>query len=204
MKKNTISLVSALVAATIALPAAANTSLDGLNDCAAIASPLDRLECYDALARTMGARPAPPAAVAPPPAPAPTATPAATRTPAPAPAVATAEPPAPAPAPAASPDKSGTTTPPVISNRAEEFGFENERLKKDTTEVVAYYDGEFTGWSGGTLFKLDNGQVWKQSQSGRVYYVKDRPKITIKRGAFGSYRLAVEGLNRTVRVKRVK
>ncbi|MEL6210134.1 MAG: hypothetical protein AAFR44_08120, partial [Pseudomonadota bacterium] len=158
--------------------------------------PLDRLECYDALARTVGAPPAPPAARAPAPAPAPA--PAATRTPAP--AVAAAEPPAPAPAA----DKTGTATPPVVSNRAEEFGFENERLKKDTTEVVAYYDGEFTGWSGGTLFKLDNGQVWKQSQSGRVYFVKDRPKITIQRGAFGSYRLSVEGLNRTVRVKRVK
>lgn len=184
-------MAASLAVAAFAPSSTAASPVDGLADCARIASPLDRLECFDALASSVGAVPAAPIVAAPSPAPEPVAAP-------------TPDPvtqPAPTPAPVA---ETPPPAPPVVATRAEEFGFENERLKKDKTEVVANYDGQFTGWSGGTLFKLDNGQVWKQSQSGRVSYKKDRPEITIRRGAFGSYRLSVEGLNRTVRVKRVK
>ncbi|MEM6639002.1 MAG: hypothetical protein AAF610_03785 [Pseudomonadota bacterium] len=159
---------------------------DKLMTCAQVGSPLDRLECYDALARTTGAVPAVPT---------PSAPPVAERS--------APVPPAPARIPPTAPP-AAVETAPALEQPVEDFGFENERIRKDKTEVVSRYDGQFTGWSGGTLFKLENGQVWKQSQSGRVSHRRDRPTITIKRGAFGSYRLSVEGLNRTVRVKRVK
>ena len=101
--------------------------------------------------------------------------------------------PAPAPAPVA-----GAKQEPA------DFGFEDKRRNESDEPLTASYDGEFSGWSGQTLFKLDNGQVWRQSQSGRVSHRRSRPVITIKKGAFGSYRLSVDGLNKTIRVKRVK
>lgn len=160
----------------------------GLTRCARIASPLDRLECYDALARAQNATP-----------------PVLQRAPTPAtePTVATAPtPPAPAPAPA--PTQVRADEPAPLVDAPENFGFENQIFNTTNQEIVARYEGEFTGWSGGTLFKLDNGQVWKQAQSGRVSHRRDNPVITIKKGSLGSFRLSVEGLNRTVRVKRVK
>ncbi len=148
--------------------------------CAAIASPLDRLECYDQLASMMK--------VAPPPAP---------------PAVAAA-PPAPVPTVAAAPAPAPAPTPEFSKEDRDDFGFEGRRIEETPDEFSARYDGDFSGWSGQTLFKLENGQVWKQAQTGRVSFRRSRPMITIRKGAFGSFRLSVEGLNRTIRVKRIK
>ena len=85
-----------------------------------------------------------------------------------------------------------------------QFGFSDERGGDAAQQVQSRYDGEFTGWSGNTLFRLENGQVWKQAQSGRVSARATRPKITIKRGALGGYRMNVEGLDDSIRVERVK
>lgn len=177
-----------LVMATLAVPFVATSAVaddSGLAGCARIASPLDRLECYDALARAADAS-IPVAKSAP--------TPASQSAPAPAPAA-----PAPAPAVAQAPGE-----PAPLVDAPENFGFENQLFKTRNQEIVARYEGQFSGWSGGTLFKLDNGQVWKQAQSGRVSHRRDNPVITIRKGALGSFRLSVEGLNRTVRVKRIK
>ena len=88
--------------------------------------------------------------------------------------------------------------------RKDQFGLENRKQKEDIEQVVSRIDGEFRGWSGGTIFKLENGQVWKQIQSGRQGYRAHRPVVTIKRGYLGSFLLQVEGLNQRVRVKRIK
>ena len=64
--------------------------------------------------------------------------------------------------------------------------------------------GEFTGWRGNTTFTLENGQVWRQAEDGRLSFRSDSPLVTIRRGAFGTYRLTVEGVNRAVRVRRIE
>jgi hypothetical protein len=64
--------------------------------------------------------------------------------------------------------------------------------------------GEFTGWRGNTEFVLENGQVWRQAEAGRLIFQADAPLVTIRRGAFNTYRLSVEGVNRAVRVRRVE
>lgn len=64
--------------------------------------------------------------------------------------------------------------------------------------------GEFTGWRGNTEFRLENGQVWRQAGSGRLAWSADSPIVTIRRGVLNSYRLSVEGLNASVRVRRVR
>jgi hypothetical protein len=69
----------------------------------------------------------------------------------------------------------------------------------------AHIAGEFHGWSGGTNFTLDNGQVWEQIDDTVVTLRRmTNPKVTISKGAFNSYYMSVEGVNDTVQVKRLK
>ena len=70
--------------------------------------------------------------------------------------------------------------------------------------ISARITGDFHGWTGGTRFTLDNGQVWEQIDdtvvtAGHV----TNPKVTITRGLFNSYYMSVEGVNDTVQVKRI-
>jgi hypothetical protein len=90
------------------------------------------------------------------------------------------------------------------SAAAADFGFDRAAPGRGPDGVQSRYDGEFTGWSGSTLFRLENGQVWKQAQAGRVTHRATRPAVTIRRGAFGNYRLSVEGVPQSVRVERIR
>jgi hypothetical protein len=75
----------------------------------------------------------------------------------------------------------------------------------DTDGVVSRIAGEFSGWSGQTQFKLENGQVWEQAESGSMRGVSvDSPAVTIKPAFMGSWLLKVEGYNQAIRVRRVK
>ena len=60
---------------------------------------------------------------------------------------------------------------------------------------------------GKALFVLDNGQVWRQLDSDGSA-VLDPPargfKVTIERGAFGSYNLTIEGRGGLVKVTRLR
>lgn len=82
------------------------------------------------------------------------------------------------------------------------IGFRAEQV---TGTVTSRYVGEFTGWSGKTVFTLENGQVWQQIEQGNLRGISlQSPMITIEQGLFGSWKISVEGLNATTRVKRIK
>jgi hypothetical protein len=71
--------------------------------------------------------------------------------------------------------------------------------------ITAHITGDFHGWTGGTRFTLDNGQVWEQIDDGVVTRGRvTNPKVTITRGVFNSYYMSVEGMDETVQVKRIK
>lgn len=56
-----------------------------------------------------------------------------------------------------------------------------------------------------TTFKLENGMVWRQDESGTYPMPKtENPEATISPGMFGSWYLSVDGYNRKVRVKRIR
>lgn len=64
--------------------------------------------------------------------------------------------------------------------------------------------GRFTGWTGNTVFKLENGQVWKQAGSGYFTNIElDHPQVIIKKLGFG-YLLTLPGHGATVFVRRIK
>ena len=85
----------------------------------------------------------------------------------------------------------------------ENFGLENIN-SPDTIDTTIL--GEFTGWEKNTVFKLANGQTWKvNSSSIRPVYRRStqNTKVRISRGFLNSYKMKVEGVNSSVKVKRV-
>ena len=72
-------------------------------------------------------------------------------------------------------------------------------------EIVARIDGEFRGWNGSSVFRLDNGMIWEASApSSLVVPMMTNPTVTITPSFMGSWTLRVEGYNTTIRVKRVQ
>lgn len=65
--------------------------------------------------------------------------------------------------------------------------------------------GEFDGWTGNTVFELENGMVWRQDESGRRRFQPvQNPVVVIEPGLLGAWYLKVEGRKRRVRVERIK
>lgn len=90
------------------------------------------------------------------------------------------------------------------------FGREQEVQEKVAREreipdsIRSRIVGEFRGWSGNTVFQLENGQIWKQVGSGSAFIRLDSPEVTIERGALGAFFLRVEGIGGRVKVKRIR
>ena len=85
-------------------------------------------------------------------------------------------------------------------------GFEDTALASmDGSDIVAHIDGPFSGWDGNTVFKLDNGMVWKQTED-RTFYLPtvENPLVRIEKGMFGVWKLSVEGYNRATKVERIE
>lgn len=69
--------------------------------------------------------------------------------------------------------------------------------------IESEIDGTFNGWSGDTIFKLANGQIWQQSEYDYDYEYDYRPDVTIYQTA-GGCKMKVEGVDDTILVKRIK
>lgn len=107
--------------------------------------------------------------------------------------------------------KSTAPKPDSVSIRQERvFGEEQIAKKKvmekseDTQKISSAIDGPFLGWKGNTLFKLRNGQVWKQIDDSQFSVSLDFPEIEITKGFLGSYFLIVDGYGSRCKVKRLK
>lgn len=75
----------------------------------------------------------------------------------------------------------------------------------DRDEVHARLVGTFSGWSGSTIFKLDNGQEWQQVEPGAYDGQRiENAEVTVKPKSFGSWLLVVEHCQCRVAVKRIK
>ncbi len=71
--------------------------------------------------------------------------------------------------------------------------------------VESRIDGKFYGWRGHTVFRLENGQVWRQSESGSFQDgTYDHPKVKIKPMMLGSWLMYIEPCGCSLRVQRSK
>lgn len=62
----------------------------------------------------------------------------------------------------------------------------------------------FSGWEGATVFRLDNGQVWRQRIGGRYRHSGDDTRVVITRNALGFYVLKLQSTGRAIGVEPVK
>ena len=177
---------------------------ESLADCAAINNSNARLACFDKLAGASGqAETAPVAAV-----PAPAMPAASTQATPPVPVANNEAAPIPVSAPVTTSAAPATEPAPVtgVSSYQDIFGLENQAAVKGVKKISSRIINDFDGWDGRTVFRLENGQVWVQKDvnSSLSWRGSSHPIATIKRKAFNSYLLKIEGANKSVRVKRVK
>lgn len=71
-------------------------------------------------------------------------------------------------------------------------------------EIESVIKSPFTGWSGKTVFYLENGQVWQQRRMGNYRYQGDNPRVLISKNFMGFYRMELLENGKTVQVKRLK
>ena len=64
-------------------------------------------------------------------------------------------------------------------------------------------DGDFEGWEGETIVKLENRQIWQQSEYHYHYHYAFMPEVLIFKSGSG-YKMWVEGVEKAVRVERLK
>lgn len=95
----------------------------------------------------------------------------------------------------------GAVTAPADGQRAEQ-----DQEAEDAKLIQSRITGEFNGWDGNTVFRLDNGMVWKQDEDDvfRARPAVHNPVVTIKRGMLRGWRLQVEGYDEKVKVERLQ
>ena len=74
-------------------------------------------------------------------------------------------------------------------------------VRRITDVMKATIVSDFNGWTGDTIFELDNGQVWKQAEYDYDYNYSYRPDALIYANGYG-HTLVVEG--NSVAVTRIK
>jgi hypothetical protein len=79
----------------------------------------------------------------------------------------------------------------------------SSRRSSCSPAIESAITGEVQGWSGETIFKLDNGQIWQQTEYDYTYFYEYHPDVTIYETSAGC-RMKVENEDETVLVKRIK
>jgi hypothetical protein len=109
-------------------------------------------------------------------------------------------------APRAEPSKpsSSTHVADAGANKTKEFGFEARAAVPTTGRIDSTIAGSFQGWSPNSRIRLTNGQVWQVTDDTARSLDLNQPKVSVRRGAFGSFYLEIEGTNHSPRVRRVE
>ena len=104
--------------------------------------------------------------------------------------------------PAATAGAAAAVGPPAAEDRR---GLKGEDEDEDRTPISSRIVGKFSGWDGQTVFKLENGMIWAQTDKDK-FYIKEveNPAVLIDPKLFGSWRLSVEGHDAECRVERIQ
>jgi hypothetical protein len=81
---------------------------------------------------------------------------------------------------------------------------ESEKAKQSDSVFEARLTGDFTGWTGKTIFKLDNGQVWRQRSSANYRHRGSDRRVTFKKNWMGGWEMTVVSSRKTVLVRKVQ
>lgn len=81
---------------------------------------------------------------------------------------------------------------------------EDRKKERDAKfELRAKVIPQFTGWSGKTVFPLDNGQVWRQRTPGSLRYSEGDSNVIITRNIMGKFIMKHPASGRSVGVRRI-
>lgn len=76
---------------------------------------------------------------------------------------------------------------------------------EDDSPIESRIIGNFSGWDGQTVFKLDNGMIWVQDDKDKFHIKEVRnPAVTIEQGLFNSWKLSIEGHKDDCKVRRIQ
>lgn len=92
---------------------------------------------------------------------------------------------------------------PLICIQLVEPGRKADSESSTTGVIHSYIDGDFEGWEGKTIFKLDNGQIWQQSSYAYMYYYAYHPEVMII-NVRGTWKMKVEDVDEMIEVIRLK
>jgi hypothetical protein len=92
----------------------------------------------------------------------------------------------------------------VATPKPEEFGRAPKADASEMEVLESRIAGRFDGWRPGQRFTLANGQIWQVSDDSSGVGDAQDPLVRIRRAALGSYRMEVDGVTRSPRVKRVQ
>jgi hypothetical protein len=100
----------------------------------------------------------------------------------------------------ASAENNDNLPPSMQTNR---MGFSDYQGKeKPITSTIV---GSFEGWRGDTEFELTNGMVWKQSEQDLLgVRPREDQQVTIEPGFLSAWYLKIDGINKRLRVRRIK
>ena len=77
--------------------------------------------------------------------------------------------------------------------------------KEDRTPITSRIRGSFSGWDGQTVFKLENGMIWTQTDKDKWYIDEvENPVVVIEPRMFGRWELSIEGHDAECRVQRIQ
>ena len=85
----------------------------------------------------------------------------------------------------------------------ENFGIPVPTYEENKT-MQATVKEPFRGWSGKTVFYLENGQVWRQRVSGKYTYGGDDNRVEISQNALGFFEMRLIAADRSVGVARLR
>ncbi|MDO8860220.1 hypothetical protein Q6D67_00785 [Haliea sp. E1-2-M8] len=78
------------------------------------------------------------------------------------------------------------------------------RAAEESIRIEARINPPFEGWSGDTLFYLDNGQVWRQRLRGRYFHRGDDTAVVIEKNLLGFYKMTVTASGKSIGVTRLR
>lgn len=87
---------------------------------------------------------------------------------------------------------------------AAQFGLPQKPKPAEVESIETLVVAGFEGWGPNDRIRLQNGQVWEVVDGSSGTITPAMRKVTVRRGALGSFFLDFEGLTKSPRVRRVQ
>ena len=78
------------------------------------------------------------------------------------------------------------------------------RAAEESIRIEANINQPFNGWTGDTIFYLDNGQVWRQRLKGHYFHRGDDTTVVIEKNQLGYFKMTVVASDKSVGVTRIR